>query len=281
MLVGAIAFVVFMLVAIYWAVTFSPIKRITGTRRSGPNVDKYHTLPDLKKSMAMAGVEDVNLIVAIDLTKSNIENGAESFGGRSLHHIGLDPTDRNPYQRVIESCITSLLDVLDEDRVIPTLVFGDLESKERGGCRYIDPEAYGFIGVLNAYNREIPQATMSGPTTFGPILKEAMRIVRGKGMTYHILLIICDGQITDWATTNAELANACEYPLSIVIVGVGDGPWDEMQFLDDDADNLWDNVQFVLYDAAFSNEVFAVHALQEIPDQFIEIRARGLIGNNM
>ena len=77
------------------------------------------------------------------------------------------------------------------------------------------------------------------------------------------------------------------YPLSIVLVGVGDGPWDTMRQFDDNISaRAFDNFQFVNFteimgkniDAGRKEAEFAVSALMEIPSQYKATLALGLLG---
>nr|POE62324.1 e3 ubiquitin-protein ligase rglg5 [Quercus suber] len=106
---------------------------------------------------------------------------------------------------------------------------------------------------------------------------------------YHVLLIIADGQVTRSVDTERgdlspqekrtvdAIVKASEYPLSIVLVGVGDGPWDMMREFDDNIPaRAFDNFQFVNFTEIMSKNMdrsrkeaeFALAALMEIPSQY-------------
>jgi hypothetical protein len=55
---------------------------------------------------------------------------------------------------------------------------------------------------------------------------------------YYILLIITDGAINDMDATIEEIVNGNDLPLSIVIVGVGDADFTNMNILDADDNPL-------------------------------------------
>ena len=59
-------------------------------------------------------------------------------------------------------------------------------------------------------------------------------------------MIVADGQIMARRETEEALIEAARVPLSIVLVGVGDGPWDVMrEFVDELPEREFDNFQFV------------------------------------
>ena len=113
------------------------------------------------------------------------------------------------------------------------------------------------------------------------------------GGAYHILIIIADGQVTpdtEWgkpeSETRAAIVEASNYALSILVVGVGDGPWDMMDEFDDQLpERKFDNFQFVdFYQTVstspeqFRDANFSLAALMEIPTQYKLIKKLGLLG---
>lgn len=51
---------------------------------------------------------------------------------------------------------------------------------------------------------------------------------------YFILLILTDGVITDMADTREAIVHASHLPMSVIIVGVGNADFSDMQMLDGD-----------------------------------------------
>jgi len=121
-------------------------------------------------------------------------------------------------------------------------------------------------------------------------------VKRNKGQ-YHILLIIADGKVSPQLNcmedTRSAIIRASKVALSIVVVGVGDGPFDEMDALDDDLpEREFDNLQFVDFapfqkalakgeDLAVVEPAFAVCALQEVPQQYRAIADLGFLESRL
>nr|KJB48933.1 hypothetical protein B456_008G094400 [Gossypium raimondii] len=237
-------------------------------RQQAPFIpDNFSSLDQVISALREAGLESSNLILGIDFTKSNEWTGRYSFNRRSLHAIGNSP---NPYEQAI-SIIASTHD---------KYVFSFYPDHR---------PCHGFEEALARYKEIVPHIKLAGPTSFAPIINASIDIVEGSNGQYHVLVIIADGQVTrnpdvprgrlspqEQETVDSIVA-ASHYPLSIILIGVGDGPWDSMQQFDDNIPHrAFDNFQFVDFTKIMSENTetskkeaaFALAALMEIPYQY-------------
>ncbi|KAF5745112.1 E3 ubiquitin-protein ligase RGLG1 isoform X2 [Tripterygium wilfordii] len=248
--------------------------------------DNFSTLDEVISALREAGLESSNLILGIDFTKSNEWTGRYSFHRKSLHAIG---NTLNPYEQAI-SIIGRTLSPFDEDNLIPCFGFGDASTHDKHVFSFYPDHrpCLGFEEALTRYREIVPYLKLSGPTSFAPVIDTAIDIVEKSNGQYHVLVIIADGQVTQNATspgryspqeqaTLNSIVTASQYPLSIILVGVGDGPWDAMQQFDDNIpQRSFDNFQFVNFTKIMSENMdqlkkeaaFALAALMEIPSQY-------------
>ncbi|KAL5731285.1 RING-type E3 ubiquitin transferase [Ranunculus cassubicifolius] len=261
--------------------------------------DNYTTLDQVTSALRESGLESSNLILGIDFTKSNEWTGKQSFNNRSLHAIGGTP---NPYEKAI-SIIGKTLAPFDDDNLIPCFGFGDVSTHDQEVFSFHSDHTscHGFEEVLSCYKRIAPNLRLSGPTSFGPIVEAAIDIVEKSGGQYHVLVIIADGQVTRGMNTSMgelspqerhtinSIVAASSYPLSIVLIGVGDGPWEDMQSFDDRIPSReFDNFQFVNFTGIMSKNTsesqkeaeFALAALMEIPLQYKASMDLNLLGQS-
>ncbi|XP_052765247.1 copine family protein 2-like [Mya arenaria] len=242
--------------------------------------DKFQSLKEVTTAIQNVGLKECGLIFGIDYTLSNRMQGKDTYDGLSLHDV--QPSRTNPYQEVI--CILGeTLEPFDDDGIIPVYGFGDRIVKDKGIFPLKkDGECDGFMEVLDVYTEVTPSIKLGGPTNFAPLIRQAVDIVKDK-QQYHILVIVADGQVTDEKENIQAIVEASEFPLSIVVIGVGDGPWDMMNDFDDKiSERKFDNFQFVDFNkvkqgARNPQAAVALAALMEIPDQYKYIKDLGLL----
>ncbi len=94
---------------------------------------------------------------------------------------------------------------------------------------------------------------------------------------YHILLFLTDGSIHDMREAKDVLVECAMYPLSVIIIGIGDADFSNMVELDGDEEVLRNNkgqaterdiVQFVDFNEFKIGELnmLAEEVLKEVPD---------------
>ena len=187
----------------------------------------------------------------------------------------MNPNMPNQYQKAI-SAVGSILLNYDYDKMIPAFGFGakthfpQMNGTTTNHCFPLSGrndilQAGGIDGLMSMYANSLMNVSLSGPTYFGPILDQFVQIAREShkegGRVYQVLLILTDGAIHDMDRTIELLVNNCSLPLSIIIVGIGNADFGNMNVLDGD-NGLFDSkgrkaqrdiVQFVPFNQVAGN----------------------------
>ena len=256
--------------------------------------DQYRSPGDVMNAVVRSGVE-FNLIVALDSSVLS-----------SSGHFGQNPV-LNEFKHAL-SVFSSTIGLYDRDQIIPSYIYGQpmvrsgnvldmTNGMEFNPWGATSQRTQGLVGAtdLNAafdhftvssQSRGASPAFHSGSDIHG-VLEQALNVVRETGQ-YHILIIFSAHDIDDRSFRKAHeaLALASRYPLSVITVGVGQGPFYRFHSLDDDVsvqgfERVFDNFQFVSYQQvsweAQSRQmpveaVFMRESLSEIPAQYHMIR---------
>ncbi|XP_041124969.1 copine-7-like [Polyodon spathula] len=228
----------------------------------------------------------IHFTVAIDFTASN----GDPRNSCSLHYI--NPYQPNEYLKALVA-VGEICQDYDSDKRFSALGFGarippNYEVSHDFAINFNpdDDECEEIQGVVEAYQSCLPKIQLYGPTNVAPIIskvaKLAAREEKSKDASqYHILLILTDGVVTDMADTREAIVRASYQPMSIIIVGVGNADFTDMQILDGDdgvlrapkgEPVLRDIVQFVPFREfkTASPAALAKCVLAEVPKQVVE-----------
>uniref|UniRef100_A0A2K6BHT6 Copine 7 n=1 Tax=Macaca nemestrina TaxID=9545 RepID=A0A2K6BHT6_MACNE len=205
----------------------------------------------------------IHFTVAIDFTASN----GDPRNSCSLHYI--NPYQPNEYLKALVS-----VGEICQDYDRPALIL--FVPPVHSGSRKRTPG--GALGCLGARGLRGAWVT-AGVVLLTPSLCPQQ---------YYILLILTDGVVTDMADTREAIVRASRLPMSIIIVGVGNADFTDMQVLDGDdgvlrsprgEPALRDIVQFVPFRELknASPAALAKCVLAEVPKQVVEYYShRGL-----
>ncbi|XP_055075182.1 copine-4 [Misgurnus anguillicaudatus] len=244
-------------------------------------VIKMHSFLDY----IMGGCQ-IQFTVAIDFTASN----GDPRNSCSLHYI--HPYQPNEYLKALIA-VGEICQDYDSDKMFPAFGFGaqippDFKVSHDFAVNFDEdnPECAGIQGVVEAYQNCLPKIQLYGPTNIAPIIQKVAdsaseEMHTKEAMEYFILLILTDGVITDMADTREAIVHASHLPMSVIIVGVGNADFSDMQMLDGDdgilrspkgEPTLRDIVQFVPFRnfKHASPAALAKSVLAEVPNQVVD-----------
>jgi hypothetical protein len=229
----------------------------------------------------LKGGLQLNLTIGIDFTGSN-GHPKDQF---SLHKTGMNQA--NDYEKAIRSC-GDILAYYDYDQLFPVYGYGAIlpGSHETSHCFPInfsvDPNINFIDNVLLTYRQNLMKLNFSGPTYFAPLINNVLQTIKNNNSknSYQILLILTDGMINDMNETTDALVEGSFLPLSVIIIGIGQGDFSNMELLDADINPLCDLrgrkacrdlVQFVPFNK-FENDGkrLSEEVLAEVPRQVVE-----------
>ena len=255
--------------------------KLTSSSTANINIDaiKNYSFIDY-----LRGGMQINLWVAIDFTGSN---GNPTLPN-SLHYLG---SKSNQYETAIRAC-GDIVAYYDYDQKFPAFGFGGkfYGNPNVDHCFPLngnpnDPEINGIDGILQTYRTVLNNTELWGPTHFHHFIERLNETVkadisRENYNNYNILMILTDGIIEDMDDTINALVESSYLPISVIIIGIGNADFSNMDVLDADDEPLYDNngrkadrdlVQFVPY-KEFKNDgqKLAEQVLEEVPRQIVE-----------
>lgn len=137
--------------------------------------------------------------------------------------------------------------------------------------------------MLSTYQSAIRHTTLMGPTYFAKTFQRFIEIIETERFKsdklYFIFVILTDGCIHDMTETCKLVVKMSYMPVSLIIVGIGNESFEEMQILDADTKVLQaedgryaarDIVQFVKLNEMreLAKVEVAEHMLSEVPHHF-------------
>nr|XP_039255835.1 copine-3-like isoform X1 [Styela clava] len=190
-------------------------------------------------SYMLAGCR-LHLTCAIDFTGSN----GDPKQNASLHYTG----SANPNKYVLSMrAIGHILQDYGCEKQITAYGFGAKIPPENQishdfalNFNNENPICSGMEELLQAYNKALENVKLWGPTNFSPIINrvaDAAEKHEGR-LEYQVLLILTDGVVTDMDETKKALVRASKLPISIVIVGIGNADFSDMEFMSKGAKHI-------------------------------------------
>lgn len=195
------------------------------------------------------------------------------------------------------SHLFSLVDIVASDANITPIAAGSeaagikvdgadpLSNKIYKGETDVFSEVEGIDNVVQVYRRFLKTGLVefADPTNFSPLIRHVIGVAKGDpcsnlNQNYYVLLILTDGEISERNEFLQALIEASKEQISVIIVGVGEASFDNMEELLQTENDLplevngkraMRNVVQFVRQRDFGEEL-AANVLQQIPAQFLK-----------
>ncbi len=179
-----------------------------------------------------------NVSFAIDFTGSNYTDEVD-------RHCFEKDISENYYIKAIKIC-GGVLDEYSSDHIFPTFGFGAYVNGSTSHCLNVnfkdDPGISTIDNVIQEYQNCLKKIELYGPTLICPVIDNFKKMINNKSISiYNVLMIITDGIIDDISKVIDSVVDAQSLPLSILIIGIGEEPTEEMRRLNMELGPLYDS----------------------------------------
>ena len=204
-------------------------------------INKSHSIK--KESNLMdyirAGVK-VKLIIGIDYSSNNLPINHQFC----LHYLG---SNKNQYEEALENCLNIFSQYISSN-IFPVYGFSAILNNNPNvvnNCFNINmnlqnPDINLKHNIFIEYRKSFNYLTLSDTSKFSPLLQKVLNEIKEENdkIKYNILLLMTCGIIRDLQETIDILVEGSSYPLSVVIIGIGNGPFGNMLKLVEESRNL-------------------------------------------
>ena len=266
--------------------TLFPLLDKTKQKRLGSLRIKCQVLEKMNYLTEDLSEAKLNIILGIDFSDSQ-----KRINCSDSTHLKEDDQVSSQYEAGLTNLFNLLYD-LNCKQEIPVYGFGGLKTssspkarkEENMSCFSItrNPTNYkvsSLTEVIDDYKKCILNNTLGGHANFAEIIQKAIGIASFNQLQgdkeYTILVLLTDGIIQDLENTLNSIIEAANIPLSIIMIGIGDGDFESFENLDSQLGMYEtarrDYVSFIAYrDFIEDTNQLKKKLMQEIPEQILE-----------
>ncbi|CAL6053048.1 Copine_I [Hexamita inflata] len=247
---------------------------------------QINTFGQLVRQIRAGNVPWMRMMITFDFSLSNTWAGP--VYDLNLHDIS--QLDQNQYIRVLDG-IRGMANRFVQNGHIPAYRFGCAQSEDFDCLPLCHPNPNalfeGFDALQAGYVHAVQTVKLFGPTQLAPVIQQAIKVSAESNHKELLLcVIITDGDSEDIMLDAQALVAASKYPICFVGVGLGKGPFTDLEKFDDLKDRKFDNFQFVNYNEIVGQSnihcerpdlVLALAMFKEIPAAVQKMRKAGII----